>query len=44
MHSFNASNNKIVWKLIVRAKVSRWPDPKDEYEITVLPMPTQHFT
>ena len=39
MHSFNADNNKIVWKLVVRAEIARWPDPKDEYTITVLPMP-----
>lgn len=39
MHSFEASNNKIVWRLVVTADVPRWPDPKDEYELTVLPMP-----
>ncbi|MGB0766672.1 MAG: DUF3592 domain-containing protein [Phycisphaeraceae bacterium] len=40
MHSFNAKHNKIVWKLVVRAKVKRWPDPKDEYNLVVLPMQT----
>ncbi|MFN3168102.1 MAG: DUF3592 domain-containing protein [Phycisphaeraceae bacterium] len=39
MHSLNANNNKIVWKLVIRAEVPRWPDPKDEHTITVLPMP-----
>ena len=39
MHTLSANNNKIIWKLIVRADVSLWPDPKDDYEITVLPMP-----
>lgn len=39
MHSFNANNNKIVWKLVVKAEVPRWPDPKDEYDLTVLPLP-----
>lgn len=39
MHSFEARNNKIVWKLQVQAKVKHWPDPKDSYTITVLPLP-----
>lgn len=38
MHSFEAMNNKIVWRLEVRAEVPRWPDPKDKYPFTVLPM------
>lgn len=39
MHSFEAEHNKIVWKLRVKAEVPRFPDPKDEYPLTVLPMP-----
>jgi hypothetical protein len=39
MHTLSANNNKIVWKLVIKAQVPRWPDPKDEHEITVLPMP-----
>ena len=39
MHSFEAENNKILWKLEVKADVPRWPDPKDTYPLTVLPMP-----
>lgn len=38
MHSFESDNNKIVWRLSVWAAVSRWPDPKDTYELTVLPI------
>jgi len=38
MHSFKSSNNQVVWKLRVSAKVSGWPDPKDDYDLTVLPM------
>lgn len=43
MHSMSANNNKIIWKLAVRAEVARWPDPKDEHEITVLPMAVGAF-
>lgn len=43
MHSFEAENNKIVWKLRVRSKVAGWPDPKDEYRLTVLPMRVDSF-
>lgn len=38
MHSFDGGNNEVVWKLKVRAWVPRWPDPKDEYELEILPM------
>lgn len=40
MHSFEAEHNKIVWRLEVKAEVPRWPDPKDRYPLTVLPMAT----
>ena len=39
MHSFRASNNKIIWSLTVHGDIARWPDMKDEYEITVAPQP-----
>src|ERR1043166_7171758 len=37
IHSFNGSNNKLIWALWVRADIARMPDVKDEYPITVLP-------
>jgi len=37
MHSFAATHNKIVWTITVRGDIARWPDLKDEYEITVAP-------
>ena len=38
MHSFAANNNEIVWRLEVKAHVPNWPDPKDKYDLTVLPL------
>jgi len=38
MHTFKADNNKIEWSLKVCGVVPRWPDTKDRYEVTVLPM------
>lgn len=38
MHSFKGGNNQVTWTLKVRAWVPRWPDPKDEYEVRILPM------
>ena len=37
MHSFVASNNKIIWSLHVTGEIPRWPDIKVEYPIVVLP-------
>ncbi len=37
MHSFSASNNKIVWTLIVKGEIVRWPDIKEAFSIRVLP-------
>ncbi len=37
MHSFRADHNKIIWSLVVRGDIARWPDVKDEYEITIAP-------
>ena len=39
MHTFTASNNKIIWDIQVHGDIARWPDVKDEYEITVIPKP-----
>ena len=38
MHSFDASNNKIVWTLEVRGEIPWWPDVSASFPITVLPM------
>lgn len=40
MHSFDSTNNDIIWKIGVRIEVPRWPDPEDQFDITVLPMET----
>jgi hypothetical protein len=37
MPTFCAEHNKILWHLHVRGDIPRWPDIKEEYEITVLP-------
>jgi len=37
MHSFDAENNKIIWKLCVKGDLERWPDFKREYLIRVEP-------
>lgn len=39
MHTFEASNNKVLWRLRVIGEIPRWPDVEDEYPITVLPLP-----
>ncbi|MFP4056250.1 MAG: DUF3592 domain-containing protein [Candidatus Brocadiia bacterium] len=38
MHSFEARNNKVLWRLQVHAHVHRWPDVKHSYPVTVLPI------
>lgn len=35
--SFKSDSNKIVWALKVEGEISRWPDLKEEFEISVLP-------
>ncbi len=37
MHSFEARNNKVIWKIEMRGKINTWPDIKEEYKITVAP-------
>ena len=39
MHSFDASNNKIVWTLKLHGDIPRWPDVALDFPITVLPQP-----
>lgn len=39
MHTFEASNNKVLWRLRVIGEIPRWPDVDDEYPIHVLPHP-----
>jgi len=38
IHSWNSTNNKIIWMLTVNGKIAEWPDIKEEYIITVLPL------
>lgn len=40
MHTFEAPNNKVQWTIRVKGEVHRWPDPKEKYELVVLPRPT----
>jgi hypothetical protein len=35
--SFKSDNNKIVWALKVEGEIPRWPDLREEFEISVLP-------
>jgi hypothetical protein len=37
MHTFEARNNKVLWRLMVRGEVPRWPDVEEEFPVTVLP-------
>jgi len=37
MHTFEAPNNKVLWRLVVKGDVRRWPDIEEEYPIVVLP-------
>ncbi len=37
MHTFESSNNKVLWRLRVRGEIPRWPDVDDEYPIHVMP-------
>ncbi|CAA6696796.1 MULTISPECIES: DUF3592 domain-containing protein [unclassified Lentimonas] len=39
MHSFDSSNNKIVWQISVDGEIPRFPDIKNTYPITVRPIP-----
>ncbi|MCC6219861.1 MAG: DUF3592 domain-containing protein [Deltaproteobacteria bacterium] len=37
MHSFESTNNKIIWKLKVHGVIHRWPDLLAEYLVCILP-------
>ncbi|HPD46313.1 MAG TPA: DUF3592 domain-containing protein [Anaerohalosphaeraceae bacterium] len=37
MHSFEATNNKIIWSLHVKGDIKRWPDLDDQFDITITP-------
>jgi hypothetical protein len=37
MHSFEAPNNKIVWRVRVRGDIRNWPDSDDEFPLSVAP-------
>lgn len=37
MHSFEASNNKIVWRLKLQAEIPRWPDVVEEHKLVIQP-------
>ena len=37
MHSFHASNNRIIWSLLIHGEIASWPDVKREYLIDVAP-------
>lgn len=39
MHSFDASNNKVVWAVKLHGDIAKWPDVDLEFPITVLPCP-----
>ncbi len=38
MHSFEASNNKIIWAVKLHGNIAKWPDVNLEFPITVLPL------
>ncbi len=37
MHSFEAENNKILWRLDIHGGIQGWPDVKESFQITVTP-------
>jgi len=41
MHSFKSDNNAIIWKIRLQCEVPRWPDVKDDFEITVYPLESE---
>ena len=38
MHSFEADNNSVIWRLEVRGDIRKWPDVKETFPITVAPV------
>jgi hypothetical protein len=41
MHSFEAPDNRIVWKLVLHGEIARWPDVQEEMKVIVEPMPRE---
>lgn len=39
MHTFEASDNRIVWRLKLQGEIARWPDVSEEMKVTVEPLP-----
>jgi hypothetical protein len=39
MHSFESSNNKIIWSVGLHGEIEKWPDIKEDYKISVAPIP-----
>lgn len=37
MHSFMAPSNKVVWNVCIHGDIPKWPDVKEEFEISVIP-------
>ena len=37
MHSFKSSNNRVLWKIVIRGKARDWPKQERNYTISVLP-------
>ncbi len=35
MHSFSASNNKVIWKLKLNGEIRAWPDVAEEFDLEV---------
>lgn len=44
MHSFEAPDNRIVWKLQVHGEIARWPDVQEEMKVIVEPMPREEIS
>lgn len=38
MHSFASNNNAVVWSLVVRGDIPRWPDVSETFEIEIRPL------
>ena len=41
MHSFRAKNNSIVWRLVVRSEIKKWPTIERRFPLVVLPTATR---
>lgn len=43
MHTFKSSNNEIMWVLKAHCDISKWPDTKDDYTISIHPLQEGRF-